>query len=137
MRIARAGRDVARRRPLLAALAVALVGAQGVSLAHFAIVKHAYCAEHGEIIELRAEPAHPGGHTHAGKLPGLYAAYDSSESGHDHCLASAHRRDAAISPPACAITLNHGGLSALPPSIAWSPSSPDRFRLAPKQSPPA
>jgi hypothetical protein len=130
-------RDVTHRRWLPAVLAVALVGGQGAVAAHFALVKHAYCGEHGELIHPDAAQ-HVSGPAHASKTPGLYAAgEDELEHGHDHCVLSGVRRHAAPVRHAGAVLPIDGGHVELAHVIAWAPSSATRLRIAPKQSPPA
>jgi hypothetical protein len=135
MPFSRASRDLGRGRWLPAALVFALVGAQGASFAHFALVKHAYCAEHGELVHPDAAPR--GGATeHRSNGPGLYASEDEQHHGHDHCILNGHRREAVLASPTAAVIQVPDRSSDVEPRLLWAPSSTPRFRIAPKQSPP-
>jgi hypothetical protein len=126
-----------RSSVLTGLLALGLVGAQGASLAHFALVKHAYCAEHGELIhpdaDYRAPPARP-----RSSKPSLYATEAVEYAhGHDHCALAGQRRESALPARAFALPVDGAGRVDAPLALAWTPFSGPRFRLAPKQSPPA
>jgi hypothetical protein len=137
MSLSRARRDVARSRLFSGLLALGLVGAQGASLAHFALVKHAYCPEHGELIHPDAEYRAPSAERHSSK-PGLYAAEAAErEHGHDHCALAGHRRDSALPARTATSLIQADHRSAVAPDLASVPPSLPRFRVAPKQSPPA
>jgi len=122
-----------------ASLALVLIAGQGASLAHLAVVRHGYCAEHGELVDLGAEapaglPTAPTDATdHVDSLP----ASGAGGHEHEHCAVMGHRRDAilgehvgtALAPQACGEPVRSAGA----PVVSASPI----FRLAPKQSPPA
>ena len=139
MRISRLRRDVGRGRWLSAALAVALVAAQGASLAHFALVKHAICPLHGELIHPDADrhgsaAVHPSN----GRDAALYGSADESDAFHDdHCGVVGHRREVALPTVSSAILPDDVRLAVTPLELAAAPTTETRFRLAPKQSPPA
>jgi hypothetical protein len=154
----------ARRAPLLrralgvrlGALAMVALFALGQlgSLAHFALVRHTRCADHGELVESGApasaatSTSTPTGDPARGLLAEAHrslAALTSAEPGsegadhHDHCSVAIHRRDAA-----CA-TGQRPALSAAPRFIAaetplqrgFEVTGHELLRLAPKTSPPA
>jgi hypothetical protein len=139
MRISRLRREVGRGRWLSAALAVVLVAAQGASLAHFAIVKHAICPVHGELIHPGSEP-HSSPAVHATRAPGP-AVYGSEQDGDaardDHCGVFGYRREVALPTISSAILPEDVRPVGTPMTLAWVPTSETRFRIAPKQSPPA
>jgi hypothetical protein len=138
MRISRLRREVGRGRWLSAALAVALVAAQGASLAHFALVKHAICPVHGELIHPGSE-AHRSAKAHATRPtgPALFGSdQDGDEAQHDHCGVVGHRREVAVPTISSAILREDVRPVGTPMTLAWVPTSETRFRLAPKQSPP-
>ncbi len=137
MRISRL-REVGRGKSLSAALAVALVAAQGASLAHFALVKHAICPLHGELIHPGSD-AHPPPAVHASRAsgPALFGSErDGDAARDDHCGVVGHRREAAVATVSSALQPHDVRPMPAPLALAWSPTSP-RFRIAPKQSPPA
>ena len=138
MRIARLTRDV-NRRLSSAALAIALVAAQGASLAHLAIVPHAICPVHGELVEIAPHApitVHPAGPD--GRSSMLPSDEGPSAFSDDHCAVVGHRRDVAL--PASPNALLPGNIAAAVSrlDVAGVPvTSEPRFRVAPKQSPPA
>jgi hypothetical protein len=137
MLLARSRRDVTHGRWLPALLAVALVGAQGAALAHFAIVRHAYCPEHGELIHPDAERHAPAA-SHASKLPGLSASDEEGRGHeHEHCILRGHRREASLSAPAATALITAERHAPVLAAVAAAPAASPLFRLAPKQSPPA
>jgi hypothetical protein len=138
MGIARLRGDVARGRWVPAALAVALVAAQGASVAHFSIVKHAICPLHGELIHPGAEP-HEALAVHAtnGTEPGLFGSDDSDAFRDDHCSVVGVRREVALPTTSSMVLPQDVRPVGTPLTIAWVPTAETRFRIAPKQSPPA
>ena len=128
-------------RVVAACLALLLTASSLGQIAHFLLVPHAICAEHGELVELSA------GSEHAGPHHAEVAAADSDASpavsseeatSHDHCeiLASQQRQLAlpaanvvALLPAAASSTL------ALVESSAARHSLPT-LSVAPKTSPP-
>ncbi len=126
-------------RLVAAWLALLLAAAPLEQIAHFTLVPHAVCAEHGDIIEL----AHDDGHAERAAAPFEKEAPSPNQadsrptSSHDHCelLASAQR-------PA---TLPNGnGGAVLAPAIPLRTSTersppaalPRILAMAPKTSPP-
>jgi hypothetical protein len=139
MRVSRLVREVGHGRWQSAALAVALVLAQGASLAHFALVKHAICPLHGELI-------HPDSEPHAAPVvsaanraePALFGSeQDGDASRDDHCGVVGHRREVALTAVTTAVLADAAPAANAPVGLAWAPTSETRFRVAPKQSPPA
>ena len=110
---------------------------QGSSGGHMLLVEHAKCAEHGELIHR----AHGHGFDTATE-PGraLRSTSDpESEASHDHCLLAAERRD-ALKPVAgawVAIVLTIDAPDRFPVVDSALPENAPRFRVAPKNSPPA
>jgi hypothetical protein len=118
-------------------LALVLVGAQGATLAHFAIVRHAYCSDHGELIHPDAAP-HTHAASHGSRAPGLYASDEEGRGHeHDHCILRGHRREVALSAPAATTLIAAERHASVPAAVAAIPRASPLFRLAPKQSPPA
>jgi hypothetical protein len=108
--------------------------------AHLALVRHATCAEHGELLhtdEVASDQA-------AAVLAERQAVSRGSTplpdgDTHDHCLL-------ATAPPACAaVADDQPAATSLPPvevSVGFAPEAGSpleraRYRLAPKNSPPA
>ena len=100
------------------------------------LVEHTKCAEHGEL-------AH-GAHGHPGELgadagQALRSTSDRGlEASHDHCSLATNRRDAVTPIDGASVA---GVLTILAPDrleieVAPSEIAP-RYRLAPKNSPPA
>ncbi len=125
-----------------AALALALfaVGGQLFSVAHLLLVPHTVCAEHGELIHVEgvgsSAPSHEQDPTHSVYRPA--SGVDSADV-HDHCLASATRREKVTLPavqsasvPAYGLAASHVRQEALAP-----PRALGILAFAPKSSPPA
>jgi hypothetical protein len=121
-------------------LALLLAAAPLEQIAHFILVPHAVCVEHGDLIELAHDDGH-GEHAAApleNGAPSPIKADSRPSSSHDHCelLASAQRQ---------ATVPNGNGGALLAPaiplrtSIERSPPAalPRILSLAPKTSPPA
>ncbi|MBW1757518.1 MAG: hypothetical protein JRJ80_15265 [Deltaproteobacteria bacterium] len=112
---------------------------QGSSSGHMVLVEHARCAEHGELVH--ADDAHhhvARGHAHAESAAVHGAPDEGSDETHDHCALSVDRRDAIVS--ICAPKVSTYALAvphAFAPSDAPLATRTARFRIAPKNSPPA
>jgi hypothetical protein len=117
-------------------LAWFLLGSNG---AHLLLVEHSRCAEHGEMVH------HGAAHHHgaSGDLePGSAAFHgtpdDQPEDGHEHCALSAEHRPAliAISDSRWSAQVREARVEcALVAALVATDSA--RFRIAPKNSPPA
>ena len=129
-------------RVMAACLALLLVASSLGQVAHFLLVPHAICAEHGELVELSPGADHGGQHL----LQVEPAAHDAGPSvspeelaSHDHCeiLASAQRQLAlpAASVVALVPVVASSSLALVEPSAAQVSLSP--LAVAPKTSPPA
>jgi hypothetical protein len=127
-------------RALSLLVAVLLTASSLSQVAHFVLVQHAFCAEHGELLELsgasaRAETPSASGDDQQTQV----TPRDASEE-HDHCqlLARSQREQLAISPPIVAVA--PAQVSA-PLAIAAAQASTydqlQRWLLAPKTSPPS
>ena len=137
---------LAKVRLYAATIAVICFLGQVTSLAHFWLVQHVVCAEHGELIH-SSEVAHaqPAAHelVDEGPADSIQAGTEDSnpvDDNHDHCLAVSERRKSCIvarttwniPPPPLA-----GAADSIvegPPRVA---SLVPYLLLAPKTSPPA
>jgi len=137
MDIARLRRVVARGRRISVALAIALVAAQGASLAHFALVRHAICPLHGDLIHLD-EGRHEArvGNAINAAVPGLYGSKESDQDRDEHCSVVGVRREVALPAGSGAVLAEDVRPAGEALTAAWVPVSETRFRIAPKQSPP-
>jgi hypothetical protein len=124
---------------LRASVAVACVLAQLAGVAHLLLVRHATCAEHGEIVHLDATHGDAGedaptGHAALRAADGLGEAHE-----HDHCVVASGRRAVAgkhdetrgVQPP--------DPPSLHPQRVDRSVSTPSAlavYLVAPKCSPP-
>jgi hypothetical protein len=119
---------------------------QFASVAHLAVVRHAVCLEHGELVheDARSRVASAsarGGRD--GRATDARASLQASEPsnvahGHDHCGVAAHRRDSVVlRAPALGVALS--GTVALVRSAEPRERASGRaiFHVAPKCSPPA
>ena len=125
----------------LAALVALLLSASSLAqVAHFWLIPHAICAEHGELVELQAgEQAHaePQGAAHDARAS---TPDEGADPGHDHCqLLARNQREHAL-PVAGQLELPPA--TSAPAQYRFVPSrdvAPGRalLSLAPKTSPPA
>jgi hypothetical protein len=126
---------------LVRALTALCLSSQLAGVLHFALVRHARCAAHGELV-------HAGEHQVRGALLARRASSgpcyeaDSPASGehaqHEHCVASAERRVHTAS-AACRVSppIEPVRSSAAIDEQARDPLARARWLLAPKSSPPA
>jgi hypothetical protein len=127
---------------LLAALVALLLTASALGqAAHFLLVPHAICAEHGELLELSEGEGHVAGEheTGAENARDTHASAPEAVATHEHCevLARGQREQALPGTPVAAL------LPAVPPArvvsfseqLAPAPSV-SCLALAPKTSPP-
>jgi hypothetical protein len=127
-------RRVSRAGPQVG-LVLAVLVSQAFALAHFGLVRHEYCPDHGELThpsELpRAGRRVDQDRTHAGVRP----VQIEHREGHDHCAVSGTRRSATLSQESSVVVdapaRTTDELPGLPP-----PGRVLRFIIAPKQSPP-
>lgn len=123
----------------MATLVAVLVGLSSLGqFAHFLLVPHAICVEHGELLELDEQESHAA--THASSEPD-HAAHASSELGgeHEHCqlLARGQREQAEPTPPPVVVLPASAVVSALPlPPRGAVFEAISALSLAPKTSPP-
>ena len=128
------------RRVCVGGLVCALVFLQVAGLAHFLLVAHEVCPEHGELIHARRGEA--GSHdsmlgaTGNDVLDGSEAA--ASAGGHEHCSVSLHQRSRALEVPRLG-PAEPQVCAALPsvPSAVDVPAAVAVLFLAPKSSPPS
>ena len=127
---------IRRSCALMGLLALFLQGSSG---GHMLLIEHTRCAEHGELVHGSEAHDHDAfTHAEADRLAFQSGSKDASAEAHEHCALSVDRRDATPS-------IVHAKVARCP--IAASPSAaPDapfilgaaeRFRIAPKNSPPA
>lgn len=116
-------------------LVVALLAVTHLAgFAHFALVQHEQCPEHGDWMHVHA------GAVHAGES--AQASWNGQETadGHDHCSAPTALRD-RLTPRQPTVLVHALALTASPPApqLASLVDLPPRtlWRTAPKTSPPA
>jgi hypothetical protein len=127
-------------RRLLAILAAgSVLCAQLATDVHLALVPHAICAQHGEVVEADARV---GAVRAPDELDGVETHFDmasppTSASEHEHCLASVLARHRSLISARLAVAGPASHEARAPRSTARAPYSPvEALRLAPKQSPP-
>lgn len=124
-------------------IALALV-AQFSQSAHFALVSHSVCSEHGEMVHghghLAVGPER--GAPHAAKAtqddakPSVAAADHHDADAHEHCPVMNNQRERIVLPPVDVVNI-----VPLPPDVAMmfhapEPLAGDLLFVAPKSSPP-
>lgn len=127
---------------LLAALVAILLSASALGqAAHFLLVPHAICAEHGELLELDEPRAHVDvGHERAAEAEQHpHASPSEGTLEHEHCqvLARGQREQALPNAPTAELLPAVMTRSAAIAVQRAAPSAPlDALDLAPKTSPP-
>ncbi len=129
-----------RPRLLALPLAVLCVLAYAGDMAHFTLVQHATCLEHGEVIHVGEGPARAVEHSSAGAGVRLTRASVAAVAPHDaelHCAHTFLRREGP--PPPAKVLLAVEAPATLGPAPKAGQVHPEpvaRLRLAPKSSPP-
>lgn len=127
---------IRRSCALMGLLALFLQGSSG---GHMLLVEHRQCAEHGDLVH-GSEGHHHDASTHAeaGGLAFESGSKDASGEAHAHCALSVDRRDATPS-------IVHAKVARCPieastnatPGDSFTLVATERYRIAPKNSPPA
>jgi len=126
-----------RRACVLAGLLALLP--QGSTGGHMLLVEHTRCAEHGELVHRGDSHEHVDSeraHADAAALEGTPS--EGSGEAHDHCALSVDRRGAVatiVSPELLTQALE--AAQGFAPTDAQLVTRSARFRIAPKNSPPA
>jgi len=136
------GRSATRAvlRALASLVALLLTLSSLGQVAHFALVPHAICAEHGELVELSERASHvAASHAEPASNDRTRAAAPEQLSEHDHCqvLARGQREQALPASPAPRVlppTAAGVKLAAAPQTAGFQRVS--ALSLAPKTSPP-
>jgi len=124
-------------RAFTGTLTTLLVALQLGGVAHFLLVQHETCPEHGELVHGRhnhqlgpsASPSSTSGVRESAASPG--------ESEHSHCLVSLHQRTRALSAPVQEILhLVMGEVQPALRALEAPPPSVPVLSVAPKGSPP-
>jgi len=126
---------------VLAALVALVLSAGAVGqAAHFLLVPHAICAEHGELLELDEAAAHQQReHESATDASQPHASQAELAGDHEHCQVLARGQRELALPQAGSAQLLPAAHSADAPSALDSPNvtpQQERLALAPKTSPP-
>ena len=126
-----------RRACVLAGLLTLLL--QGSTSGHILLVEHTRCAEHGELVHRGDSHEHVDSeHAHADAAALEGTPSEGSDEAHDHCALSVDRRGAVaaiVSPELLtqALEVAQGFARTDAQPVAHTA----RFRIAPKNSPPA
>lgn len=126
-------------------IALALV-AQFSQSAHYALVSHSVCSEHGELVHgrghlavdpRRGAPSGIAQDMQRDEEPSVAAgAHNDADDAHEHCPVMSHQRERAVLPPVDVVNI-----VPLPPDVATildvvAPLTADPLLTAPKSSPP-
>jgi hypothetical protein len=131
-------------RLVLTVIAISCLAAQLASAAHFVIIEHHACAEHGELVhEGEGEASHRSARSMVelgAKGPRVQADLaDDVLHGHEHCIGFSDRREHLAVPPqsvANAQRPNGGAVATSSAATLDDPQAIPLLRLAPKASPP-
>lgn len=126
--------------PFVVLCALAYVG----NVAHFALVQHATCLEHGEVIHVGEGEAHAPPHAveEASAQSGVRVTQASAEAtaSHDseaHCAHTVLRREGLAPPAELLLPVEALAIAGPAPLVdQLHPEPVARLRLAPKSSPP-
>jgi hypothetical protein len=127
---------IRRACALAGLLALFLQGSNG---GHMLLVEHSRCAEHGELVHTGEAHHHDASaHVETGGPAFENVSDDASEAAHEHCALMADRRDALAAVveaqvSSCRIEAAEG----VRPPEPFALVADKRFRVAPKNSPPA
>lgn len=121
-------------------LALLLCGSSLSETAHFLLVQHAVCAEHGELIELHDRSAAAEALHDAAPEHGTQASAPDLEGEHEHCQLLGRRQQELTLPEVAGVAVvpraPESGRALLDaPTAARAPVS--ALSLAPKTSPPS
>jgi hypothetical protein len=112
---------------------------QGSTGGHLLLVEHTRCAEHGELVHGNSLHHHASDDLVGPNDPAVSGiARGTAEGSHEHCALSADRRDALhlIPGPRIVAYADAAGEVSEPPTTRPT-ADLGRFRIAPKNSPPA
>jgi hypothetical protein len=112
---------------------------QGSTGGHMLLVEHSRCVEHGELVHNSQAHAHVSeAHAHA-NLAAVHATQNGdSDEAHEHCVLSFDRRDGLASVDASLVfTPPVDAVGDVGLTDAFVAPLAARFRIAPKNSPPA
>jgi len=131
------GSAMIRRVCALAGLLMVLL--QGSSGGHMLLVEHSRCAEHGELVHAGESHHHEGVSRVETQGPTYQNAPDyAADETHDHCALAADRHDALGAVSDAQISPFEAGAQwQLRFADRFVPVDTQRFRVAPKNSPPA
>lgn len=121
-------------------LALLALGGQLLGTAHLLLMPHAVCAEHGELIHLHDGVAAEDAAHHESPVTTQLSVPEAAEAdAHEHCLASALRRDqlALYEAPSTLILVSASQAVARVERSVHAPKSVAILLLAPKSSPPS
>ena len=128
----------AQLRALAAFVALLLSGGSVAQAAHFLLIPHAICAEHGELVEVdnQAQSHHE---AHAASPSVAVSEHGAADAGHDHCEVLARSERELSLPPVASVEVPAEPRSL---EVAPAPSEPSaraalpQLDVAPKTSPP-
>ena len=103
------------------------------------LVEHTQCVEHGELVHNGGAHRHEARKDAEAHSPGFYGASDDRpEEAHEHCALSADHRHALITILGSKRATRVGEAPAdFGPASAFVATDHARYRVAPKNSPPA
>jgi hypothetical protein len=112
---------------------------QGSSGGHMLLVEHARCADHSELVHNGEGHHHEtGGYAESDSPTFQHTSSDPPEEVHEHCAFSADHRNALVAIGGAQLSIHayEARVDFALASVFVDPSGA-RFRIAPKNSPPA
>jgi hypothetical protein len=123
-----------------ALLALLLAGSSLGQVAHFLLIQHAVCAEHGELVELHGSASEIDARAPQADNHGVQASAPENEAEHEHCQLLARKQQELALPQLEPSVLAPSPVSVsrlLVPTSDQARASLSALVLAPKTSPPA
>ena len=126
-------------RALSLLVALLLAGSSLGQVAHFLLIPHAICAEHGELLELASSSAREATAASPSDVGRVQLTRTDADSAHEHCqlVARRERERLVTAPPALEISAaGPSKLVRVPAPVTPPGPSISQWLVAPKTSPP-
>jgi hypothetical protein len=127
-------------RALSVLVALLLAGSSLGQVAHFLLIPHAICAEHGEFLELTRPSIEVASTESASDAGRAQLTSSNVDTGHEHCQLMARREREQLLQGTAApeiLPAESRALAPVAPPVAASAEGISRWLVAPKTSPPA
>jgi hypothetical protein len=127
-------------RALSVLVALLLAGSSLGQVAHFLLIPHAICAEHGELLELSRPSADVASAATTNDVSRAQLTSSNTDAGHEHCQLAARRERELLLQAASAPAILPATSRAIAvdvPLVTLPVEGISRWLVAPKTSPPS